>query len=245
MPQLTSKALEYHHGSTRMSGHFVTDDSKGGRQPGVLVVHEAFGLGSHAIASAERLAGLGYAALAIDLWGERAQITEMPKVMETIGRFAGDRKMWVGRVEAARQALLAQPKVDGNRLAAIGYCFGGATVLEYARSGADIRGVASFHGGLDPVGNDWDAARTKAKLLICIGAEDPMIPASAVVALQDNLKKGGVDWEVNTYGGAKHSFTNPDADKAGLPQALAYNKRADQRSWASMAAFLAEIFAAG
>lgn len=247
MSRLTSTALEYHYGSTRMSGQFVIDDTKtkSGRRPGVLVVHEAFGLGSHAIASAERLAELGYAALAIDLWGERAQITEMPKVTEIIGRLVGDRNLWTGRVEAARQALLAQPKVDGHRLAAIGYCFGGSTVLEYARSGADIRGVVSFHGGLDPVGNDWDAVRTKAKLLLCTGAEDPIIPASSVVTFQDNLRKGGIDWEVNTYGGTKHSFTNPDADKAGMPQVLGYNKQADQRSWASMAGFLAEIFAEG
>jgi dienelactone hydrolase len=242
MSQLIEKALDYHFGSTRMSGHFVVDELQVGPRPGVLVVHDGFGLGSHAIGAAQRLAQLGYAALAVDLWGERARFGEIAPMMETIGRFKNDPTLWMGHVDAARDAFVTQTDVDGANLAGIGYCFGGATVLEYARSGADVRGVVSFHAGLDVVGSDWGITRTKAKVLLCTGADDPMAPPSALVALQHALGKGGVDWEVNTYGGTKHGFTNPEVDKAGMPHALAYNKRADLRSWGSMVTFLAGIF---
>ncbi len=242
MSKIVRRALSYSSGLTKMSGEFVADESKSGPRPGVLVVHEAFGLGEHAINGAERLASLGYAALAIDLWGERAQITEMPKVMDAIGAMTSDRKSWMGRVEAAHRVMTGQPEVSADRIAIIGYCFGGATALEYARAGGEIKGAASFHGALNPLGADWSSAKTKAKLLICTGADDPLTPASAVAAFQENISGSGVDWEMNIYSGTKHSFTNPAADSAGMPEALGYNNQSDRRSWERLTAFLAEIF---
>jgi dienelactone hydrolase len=241
MSNLVEKALDYSYGDTRMSGHYAVDSAVSGPRPGILVVHDAFGLADHAIAVARRLAALGYAALAIDLWGGRRQFDNLPEIREFMGKFMQDREMWMGRVDAARVVLCAQPEVDAKRLAATGYCFGGTTVLEYARTGGEVGGVVSFHGGLDPLGAEWDTEKTKAKLLVCTGAEDPMIPASSVVAFQENLRKTSIDWEVNCYSGTTHAFTRPDAGKMGVPH-LAYNAQSDRRSWESMCALFREIF---
>jgi dienelactone hydrolase len=243
MPKIVRKPIHYTHGDTAMSGEYVVDESIAGPRPGVLIVHEAFGLGEHAIQNAERLAGLGYAALAMDLWGDRAQITEMSKVMETIGTMIADRATWMGRTQAALDALAAQPEADAGKLAAIGYCFGGATVLEFARTGGAILGAGSFHGALNPLGADWSSDKTKAKLLICTGFEDPLIPVAAVATFQENIAGSGVDWEMDIYSGTVHSFTNPAADAAGNPEMIAYNAQSDRRSWDRLTNFLDEIFA--
>jgi dienelactone hydrolase len=242
MPNIARKPIHYSFGGTAMSGEFVVDESISGPRPGVLVVHEAFGLGEHAIRNAEKLAELGYAALAMDLWGDRAQITDMPAVMETIGGMVGDRATWMGRTQAALEALAAQPETDGGKLAGIGYCFGGTTVLEFARTGGGVLGVGSFHGGVAPLGSEWSSETVKAKLLVCTGAADPLIKAEALAAFQENLAGSGVDWELNVYSGTVHSFTNPAADAAGAPEMIAYNAQSDRRSWDRLVNFLAEIF---
>lgn len=243
MPNFVRKPIDYSFGGVAMSGELVFDAAISGPRPGVLVVHEAFGLGEHAIASAERLAGLGYTALAMDLWGSRAQVTEMPKVMEAIGAMVADRAAWMGRVGAALETLAAQPETDPAKLAAIGYCFGGASVLEFARTGGGVRGVGSFHGALNPLGADWSSDRTAAKLLVCTGAEDPLVPPEAIATFQQNIAGSGVDWEIDIYSGTKHSFTNPAFTGPAANDMIEYNPQSDRRSRARLDAFLAEIFA--
>ena len=147
-----------------MQGYFAVATEGRAKRPGILIVHDAFGLDSHCIGVADRLARKGFAALAIDLWGDRRQFTNPEDVKGTIADLLGDRETWMGRVEAARRSLVTQTSVDGTRIAAIGYCLGGSTVLEFARFGSDVMGVVSFHGGLDFVGADWDGAHVKAKL---------------------------------------------------------------------------------
>ncbi len=165
MSKISGSDFEYAFGKTRMSGYLAVAREGAAKRPGVLIVHDAFGLDSHCIGVADRLASQGFAALAIDLWGERRQFSDSEAVRSAIAELLGDRDMWMGRVEAARRALVAQTSVDGTRIAAIGYCLGGSTVLEFARLGSHIAGVVSFHGGLDLVGAEWDAARVKARLL--------------------------------------------------------------------------------
>lgn len=238
--------LEYSRGSTKMLGYFAVEAEGRTERPGILVVHDAFGLDSHCIGIADRLAAKGYAALAIDLWGDRRQFTNTSdEVRNAVAGLLGDREAWMGRVDAARQTLAAQAGVDGTRLAAIGYCFGGSTVLEFARSGADIDGVVSFHGGLDLVGADWGSARVRARLLVCTGVEDPLVPWPALTALQGNLRNCGVNWELDIYSHARHSFTRPDAAKRSTPDRSGYDPQADRRSWRAMLGFLAEIFEGG
>lgn len=242
MTDLVRKTLAYSFGPANMAGEFVVDRTRSGPRPGVLVVHEAFGLGEHAIASAERLAGLGYAAIAIDLWGNQLQFEEMPAVMQAIENLVWDHDAWMGRVEAARAVLAAQAEVDEANIAAVGYCFGGATVLEYARMGGRVKGVVSLHGAVAPLGKEWSADRTSAKLLLCSGADDPLIPPSDLAAFQEAIGDSGVDWEIDIYSGTRHSFTNPAADFASLPEVIAYNEQSDRRSRARLDRFLAEIF---
>jgi len=234
--------VEYHFRDLRMNGYFSVSTEGPSRRPGVLIVHDAFGLDSHCIDVADRLATQGFAALALDLWGDRRQFTNPEEAMGMITGLLNDRDMWIGRVEAARRSLAAQPGVDGTRIAAIGYCLGGSTVLEFARSGGDISGVVSFHGGLGFVGTDWDGTKVKARLLACTGAEDPLVPGDAVTTFQDNVRRGGVNWEIDIYCRAKHSFTRPDA-AVRSPDRSGYDAQADRRSWRAMLNFLDEVFA--
>jgi dienelactone hydrolase len=234
--------LEYRYADSRMNGYFAVATVGGTKRPGVLIVHDAFGLDAHCIGIADRLAAQGYAALAIDLWGDRRQYTDSQDVRSAITGLLNDRETWMGRTEAARQSLIAQPGVDGTRIAAIGYCWGGSTVLEFARIGNEVMGVVSFHGGLDHVGAEWDSARVQARLLVCTGAEDPLVPWSALSSFQDNLRKGGVNWELDVYSRAKHSFTRPDAAARSTPDRSGYDAQADRRSWRAMLDFLGEIF---
>jgi len=242
MPGLLNRDLDYHSGTLRMNGYVAIAAEGPPKRPGILIVHDAFGLDWHCMGIADRLAGEGYAALAVDLWGDRRQFTEPAAVMGTITDLVGDRATWMGRMEAARQALIALPGVDATRIAAIGYCWGGSTVLEFARSGHDVRGVVSFHGGLDFVGAAWDKATVKARLLVCTGAEDPLVPWTALGTFQDNVRKGGVNWELDVYSGARHSFTRPDAAVRSSPDRAGYDPQADRRSWRAMLDFLGEIF---
>jgi len=216
--------------------------AKAGPAPGVLVFPEAFGLGDHAIGKAERIASeLGYVALACDLHGERSAIG-MDQLMAVLGPLRASPDRVRGRVGDALKALLAQDGVDASRIAAIGYCFGGTMAFELALTGADIKAAIGFHSGLE-VTSPQDAGKIKGKVMALLGAEDPGITAEQREAFHKMLTDAGVDWHMSLYGGVVHSFTNPDADKAGRPEFLRYDARADRRSWKEMADLLEEVFA--
>ena len=242
MSSAIGRKLEYRCDSARLVGHYCTSGSPGAR-PGVVVVHDAFGVSEHIKHIAERVSGLGYAALAADLWGDGAQLRDESEIGPAIGRLAGDRKTWMGRLRAAREMLAAQDGVDASKVAFIGYCFGGASVLEYLRTVGGVRGVVSFHAGLDLVAPDWSNAPAGGMALVLTGAEDPLAPPAALQALQQGMTSADVNWEVHIHGHTRHGFTNPNADRANKPNVIAYNAQSDRRSWDAMSRFLHEAFA--
>jgi dienelactone hydrolase len=217
--------------------------AKAGAAPGVLVFPEAFGLGSHAIGKAERLASeLGYVALACDLWGERKQLGGMDELMSALGALAGNIPSLRARVTGALKTLTSQQGVDGGRIAAMGFCFGGTMSFELATC-SDIKAAIGFHSGLQVPSLASDAKKIKAKVLAMLGADDPGIPPEARAEFTRILTDAGVDWTMTLFGGVVHSYTNPDADKLGQPDFARYDARADKRSWKEMAAALEEAFA--
>jgi dienelactone hydrolase len=239
---VVGKDVTYQAGDTTMHGYLAWDDEIEGKRPGILVVHEWWGQNAYARRRAEMLAALGYTALAVDMYGE-GKTAEHP---EDAGRFATavrqDLPLMKARFDAAREFLNAQPQVDPEQNAAIGYCFGGSVVLEMARMGEDLDGVVSFHGslgGLGPVSDD-----VTAKILIANGADDPFVTGEQIDRFQQDMDAADADYNFINYPGAKHSFTNPGADKLGkrfnLP--LAYNADVDAASWRAMQDFLKSIF---
>ena len=217
--------------------------AKGGPAPGVLVFPEAFGLSAHAIGKAERIAGeLGYVALACDLWGERKQLTDMAALGPALGALTGEPSRLRAQVRAALETLRAQDGVDATRIAAIGFCFGGTMAFELATC-SDISAAVGFHSGLQVPSLAAEAGRIKGKILALLGADDPGVPPEMRTEFTRLLSEAGVDWQMTLYGGVVHSFTNPDADKAGQPGFLRYDAPADRRSWTQMAALLGEVFA--
>jgi dienelactone hydrolase len=236
------KVIEYKHGDTVLEGYLVYDDAAPGKRPGVLVVHDWTGHNPYARMRAEQLAGLGYVAFALDMYGKGVRARDPKEAASMAAVYKGDRKLMRARAAAGLDVLRRQPQVDAQRLAAIGYCFGGTTALEMARDGAALAGVVSFHGGLGTP-TPQDARNIKAKVLALHGADDPHVPPAEVAAFEDEMRKGGVDWQLVAYGGAVHSFTNKAAGN-DPSHGNAYNARADQRSWEAMKAFFTEIFQA-
>jgi dienelactone hydrolase len=237
---METKRLDYRDGTVRLEGFLADDEKRAGMGPGIVVFPDARGLGEHAMERARRLAALGYTVLAADLYGDGVQAGDLAHALELMRGLRSDMMRWRARAGAALDALSRQEKVDRAKLAAIGYCFGGSTALELARSGAKLAGVVSFHGGLDSLQPD-DARHIKAKILVCHGAMDPLVPPEQVAAFEAEMRKTDVDWQVHTYGGTVHAFTNPDAGSADLP-AFAYNAAADRRSWSAMLGLFEEIF---
>jgi len=213
-----------------------------GRRAGVLVFPEAFGLGDHAISRAQRLASLGYVALACDLHGEGAVIDDLPAAIALLQPLYAEPSRTRARARGGLEALTARAEVDADRIAAIGFCFGGTMALELARAGADLRAVVGFHSGLATTAPKTDAQAIKARVLVCIGADDPLIPAAQRADFESEMREGGVDWQMHLYGGTVHSFTNQEAAKRNMPDAIRYSSEADARSWASMQQLFAEAF---
>ncbi len=236
---MKAETIEYKDGSVNLKGFVAYDDKVSTKRPGILVMPEAFGLGPHAKERAERLARLGYVALAGDPYGDGIIAKDLQEAMKYAGPLREDTAKFRARGRAALDKLASLPQVDSGKLAAIGYCMGGTFALELARDGAPLRGIVTFHGGLE---TKAPAQPGKVKVLVCTGADDPFVPVAQVNALQEELTKAGVDWQVISYGGTVHSFTNPDADSVGMA-GLKYNKSADERSWQAMVAFFGEIFA--
>lgn len=237
---LKSEMVEYKHGELLLQGYLVYDDALRGKRPGVLVVHEWWGINDFTKKRTEQVAALGYVAFAIDMYGKGVRPSDAREARDLATLYRNDRKLMRSRAIAGLEFLKKHPRVDGTMIAAVGFCFGGTVVLEMARSGAELRGVVSFHGGLDTP-QPADAKQIKGKVLVLHGADDPFVSKEQVLAFQEEMRKGGVDWQMIFYGGAVHSFTNPNAGN-DPSKGAAYHEKADTRSWEAMSAFLEEVF---
>lgn len=235
-----TRTVEYRQGDAVLEGFLAWDDAGPAKKPGVLVVHDWTGVGPYVKRRAGELARLGYVAFAADVYGKGVRPTDPKDAAREAGRYKADRKLLRARVLAGLAELRRQPNVQTDAVAAVGYCFGGTGVLELARAGADVRGVVSFHGGLDAPDPD-DGKNIKAKVLLLHGAEDPFVPEAQVRAVEEELRKGGVDWQLVKYAGAVHAFTVPEAG-SDPSKGAAYDARADRRSWTAMRDFLDELF---
>lgn len=236
--------IEYKDGDTVLEGYLVFDEKylrEKSMNPAVIVVHDWMGFGAYANGRAEQLAQLGYVALAVDIYGKGVRPKDVGEASQQAGLYKSDRTLLRRRALSGYEVLKAHPLVDPRRIAAIGYCFGGTTVLEMARSGADLAGVVSFHGGLSTP-TPQDAHNIKAKVLVLHGADDPYVPPTEVAAFEKEMNEGSVDWQMIFYSGAVHSFTHKGAGNDNSKGA-AYNEKAEQRSWEAMKQFFQEIFA--
>jgi len=238
---ISLKVVEYTDGDTILEGYLGSDDGMSGKQPGVLVIHDWWGVGPYVKKRVEQLAALGYIALAADIYGKGVRPATMDEAAEIANRYKTNRSLLRTRAYAGFKTLKDNSSVNMKRMAAIGYCFGGTAVLELARSGADAAGFVSFHGGLQTPTPD-DAKNIRGKVLVLHGANDPIVPQAEVLGFQEEMREAHVDWQMIIYGGAVHSFTNPDAGHDPSTGA-AYNEKADKRSWQAMKTFFHEVFA--
>lgn len=238
-----TEILNYEADGLQMQSHLYIEEGGERRRPGVLVFPEAFGLGEHAKSRAERLAALGYVALACDLHGKAAMHDDLETVIGIIGPLREQPERTRARAAGGLEALLARPEVDGSRIAAIGYCFGGTMALELARAGREIVGAVGFHSGLATAAPAATGI-VKGKVLVCLGADDPSIDVEQRAAFEREMRDAGIDWQMHVYGGVVHSFTNPDAGRLGRPEFARYDAGADARSWAAMRGLFDEVFGA-
>jgi dienelactone hydrolase len=236
---IQTKTVEYTQGDATLEGVLVWDDAVTGPRPGVLVVHQWLGLTDYEKRRATMLAQLGYVAFCADIYGKDARPKNVGEAGALAGKYKSDRALLRQRVNAGLEQLKKSELVDTKRIAAVGYCFGGTTVIELARSGADINGIVSFHGGLDSP-TPADGKNIKCPVLICHGADDPFEKPEDLAAFENEMRDAKVDWRLIKYGGAVHSFTQPDPGFSN-PGAH-YNEKADKRSWEDMKMFFAEIF---
>ena len=238
--QVHTEKIEYKHGDTVLEGHLAYDQSIQGKRPGVLIVHQWKGLTDYEKKRAEMLAKLGYIAFAVDIYGKGIRPKDNQEAAAEAGKYKQNRELLRSRAAAGLAVLQTRKFIDSDRIAAIGYCFGGTTVIELARSGAEIAGVVSFHGALDSPTPE-DGKKIKCKVLALHGADDPFVPAKDVAAFEEEMRQAKVDWQLIKYGGAVHSFTDWNAGDNHL-EGAAYNEKADRRSWEAMKQFFGEIF---
>jgi len=238
---MKTETCTYTDAGTTLKGYLAYDEKRTGKQPGILVMPEAFGLGKNAKKRAERLAELGYVALGGDPFGDGKEFTDLQDAIKVAGALMAEPAKFRARARAGIDKLASLPQVDATRLAAIGYCMGGTFALELARDGAPLKGVVSFHGGLQTQ-RPAQPGQVKAKVLVCHGSDDPMIPIPQVNAFVDEMTKAKADWQLIAYGNTVHSFTNPDADGSMMP-GIKFNAQSDARSWLAMKNFFEEIFA--
>ncbi|MCC6136568.1 MAG: dienelactone hydrolase family protein [Candidatus Contendobacter sp.] len=237
---IVTKTVEYQQGDTRLVGYLAYPKDAKVPLPGILVIHEWMGLNDYAKRRTEQLAELGYMAFAADIYGDGKIAADRKEAGALAGSYKKDRALLRARTAAGLATLKAQPQVAPGKTVAIGYCFGGTAALELARSGADLAGVVSFHGGLDSP-TPQDAKNIRAKVLVLHGADDPSVPAAQVAAFEQEMREANVDWQLIAYGGAVHAFTNP-ANGNDNSKGAAYNAKADQRSWLAMQQFFNELF---
>jgi dienelactone hydrolase len=237
---VTTTDITYDAGGTTLIGRLALPAGEGPR-PAVLIAHEGNGLDDFQKERAERYAELGYIAFALDYHGGGRPLEERGAINARLTLLSDNSELAREVATAGLDVLLAQPRTDASRVAAVGYCFGGALVLELARTGADLKAIVGFHPGLAPKPHR-DSANIVGKVLMCVGADDPIIPVEHRLAFETEMRDAGVDWRMNLYGGAKHSFTNPHAGRFGLP-GIEYHQPSDERSWRAMRDLLDEVFA--
>jgi dienelactone hydrolase len=241
---IQTETVTYTAGGTTLRGVLATDPAKSGRRPGVLVVHEWWGLNDYIKRRATMLAELGYTALAVDMYGDGKVADNPGDAGALMNGVLGNMKVGEERFAAAYELLKSQPTVDPDRIAAIGYCFGGAVVLHEARIGLPLRGVVSFHGALGSF-HEPAPGTVKAKVLVCHGAADSLVPDADIASLKAEMEHAKADFRFVAYPGALHGFTNPDADakakQYGIP--LGYDAGVDAQSWKDMQEFLTRAFA--
>lgn len=236
---IATRTIEYRDGDVVLESYMAWDDSGSDPRPGVLISHAWAGRGEHEQNKAEQLAELGYVGLAIDLYGQGKRGTTKEENAALMQPLLDDRAALQRRITLGLETLRKQKEVDSARVAAMGFCFGGLCVLDLARTGADVAGVASFHGLFARPGNT-DGNRIAAKVLVLHGWDDPMATPDQVLGLAEELTAMGADWQIHAYGNTLHAFTNPAADDPEF--GTVYDQDADHRSWQSLQLFLAEIF---
>ncbi len=232
--------VPYKHNGVELVGYLAYDDSISGKRPGVLIVHEWWGLNDYVRKRADQMAALGYVAFAVDMYGKGKVAAGAEEASSLAQAVRSDVGLWRQRAMAGLDVLKEDRRTDATRIAAIGYCFGGATVQQLAYAGAPVQGIVSFHGGFVTPSPD-EAKVVKAKILICHGGADTLSTPEAMQDYIATMNKSGLDWQMVIFGGAKHAFTNPQADKAGI-EGVGYSKSADDRSWKYMKDFFDQIF---
>jgi dienelactone hydrolase len=236
---VTTREIAYEVDGREMIGQIAVPDGDGPR-PAVLISHEGPGLDLHARELSVRLAELGYVAFALDYIGGGQEITDRDEMMQRLGALFTDPDLVRRLARAGLDVLLTEPTADASRVAAIGYCAGGMVSMELARSGADVKAIVGFHAGLGSVRPE-DSRNITGKVLMCIGADDPLVPPEQRVAFEEEMRAANVDWRMNLYGGAQHSFTHTRSDAVGLP-GVKYDRSTDERSWRAMLDLFDEVF---
>lgn len=235
-----TETIEYKQGDTVLQGYVAYDDKLAAKRPGIVVVHDWMGPGAFAKKRAEELAALGYTAFAADIYGKDLRPKDTKEAGEAANKFKNDRNLLRARVQAAFDELLKHKTVDKNKTGVMGFCFGGTTALELARSGAPVSAVISFHGGLDSP-TPADAKNIKGQLLVLHGADDPWVPVKEVAAFEKEMKDAKVKYQLIKYPGAVHAFTNPEAGN-DPKKGAAYNADADEKSRNEMRKFFSSVF---
>jgi len=242
MMDVTRRDIDYTVGGARMRGLLVAPRGASA-QPAVVLMHDAFGLSEHMIAIAEELAAFGVVVFAADVWGDRTVPRTQSEIGSLIGSMAGNRSQWLARVIAAHRTASAQPEVDAERTALLGYCFGGSSALEFLRNGGRARAVLAIHPGLDLLESDWSDARASGvQVHLAVGSVDPMATRAQIHALEDSLTAAGADWELALYSGTTHAFTSPASQNSPAPELFAYHARNSSRAWKATLRVLDEVF---
>jgi len=239
---IKTETVEYKDGTATLEGFVAYDDAIKSKKPGIVIVHEWMGLGDYVKGRAKQLAELGYVAFAADIYGKGVRPTNADEAKAQVMKYKGDRGLLRARAKAAFETLKNNPKVDGNKLLAMGYCFGGTAAIEMGLSGLPLKGIVSFHGGLDFPTLAADVKNIKAPLLILHGAVDPNVPPDQVSTFTKALDQNKNDYEFIAYSGAVHAFTQPQAGN-DPSKGAAYNEKADKRSFEAMKDFLKEVTA--
>lgn len=232
--------VKYYDGNTVLEGYIAYDDTFTGERPAVIVVHDWMGISGFTKTRCEKLAELGYVAFAADTYGKDSRPSSNQNAGKIASLYKNDRQLMRSRINLAFEEIKKNKIVNKDKIAVMGYCFGGTVALELARSGAGIKGAVSFHGNLDTP-NLEDAKNIKSKILVLNGADDPFVTEVQIKTFEEEMNNANVDWQFVNYSGAVHSFTNPDSgnDKS---KGAAYNEKADKRSWIAMKSFFEEIF---